>query len=145
MSREKTLKGSVCIGRPQGGRGDDVIKIEIQDENSNVRFLTLNMKPADFALALTGLSFVPVEFSLNHAEYVGLIKERKPGRLIVPKSEHHYYSREELRQMVRDQCQEEGWFLDDYLGSQSSIGRDKDGNTIVNFGYYRYVEETSHA
>lgn len=144
----EALTGKVCITRPSGGSIEDepVIKLEIKDDKSGLRFLTMTMKPADFALALTGLSYVPATFELRGSENVGKVKEIMRGRFVVPREEERPgLSKDDMRQMLRNRCQKEGWFLDDYIGSQGSVTKSEDGGTTINFNYYRYVEEALHA
>ncbi|MEE2976495.1 MAG: hypothetical protein VYB88_03400 [Pseudomonadota bacterium] len=145
MSTEpKALKGALCISRPSRSNGEDVIKLELKDSNSGQRFLAIEMTPADFAMAVTGLSYVPVEFVLRGRENVGLIKQTMPGRLVLPR-EKRSYCKEELRQMLHDRCQKEGWILNDYIGAQNSVTTSEDGGYTINFSYYRFVEEELHA
>jgi hypothetical protein len=44
-----------------------------------------------------------------------------------------------LEQWLQDNAQEEGWIIDHYLGSQSSIDH-MDGKTFLNYSVHKYVE-----
>jgi hypothetical protein len=47
--------------------------------------------------------------------------------------------REKMSKWIEDNCKEEGWRIDSYLGSQSSIGH-RDGKTVLNYSVYRYEQ-----
>ena len=49
------------------------------------------------------------------------------------------YDKDELVAWLKENAQEEGWTLDYYLGSQSSIMR-TDNGTYLNYHVYKVVE-----
>ena len=56
----KTLQGKLSITRNSLG----VITIELEDKNSSLTLLEIEMTPHDFALALTNLSSQPCQFTI---------------------------------------------------------------------------------
>ena len=66
MNKEKTRKGSLHIGRVTvgGSLEPDYIRIEIEDELSNIHFLEAKLSLEDLAKTLTGGSNVPITYVL---------------------------------------------------------------------------------
>lgn len=136
----QTLKGKLTIGRPSRGDGVEQIEIRLKDVLSNARFLTIVVDPATFALAVTGLSEQEVKFEVEDLDKVGLRKERRAASLVIePGSPLQGRDKEMLRAHLRTYHQEDGWMLDDYLATQSSVEILPGGFKRVNFSYFRYV------
>jgi len=83
------LSCKVCMGRvtAAGSAAVDhnVIKVEVFDELSGVRFMKLEMRPEDFMLALTGMGFMAGKMELRGVHLVGCRRERKTELVPVPK------------------------------------------------------------
>lgn len=137
----KTLAGTICISRPSRGDNKDVIELILKDDASRVQFLKVRMDPADFAMALTGLAFRPVELEVQCLDKVGLFKEMEPGVAIVNEGQEGITGgKDGLRRYIEEKCQRDGWHIDAYLGGQDSVIRLPDGTTRLRFTYYRYVK-----
>lgn len=123
----------ICISRPQGNDGS-YIEIRLIDVNSRARFFEGRMSLEDFAECLTGLSNRPISGEVRGLENVGKLRvvERR-----VAECPFSSCSREEMSAWLIANKQEEGWQLDPYLGSQSSMSHGKD-KTILRYSVYRY-------
>lgn len=126
------LKGKLTISRPYGFRQDENphIRIVIEDSASHVQFIELEVPLASFAEALTGLSGVEAPMTIRGLHNVG--KRRVVESVTFDLSEEYLkskdiktYDKEKIRQLLKEDpdkmFQREGWVLDTYLGSQSSI------------------------
>lgn len=126
---------------------DGTISIRIVDENSGIEFVDASISPASFGEAITGLSSRPFSVcEVRGLEYIGKtrVTERRtkefPGQT---------YDRQVLEKMIEGHCQEEGWLVSSYLGSQHSIsyGKDADGKPItrVRYSVTKYVDQQENA
>ncbi len=111
------------------------ITVEIMDDLSRNRFVTVSMTPEKFAMMVTGLSMVEVNFEVKGLRNVG--KKRISERRTITYTGKEY-NRKILEAWLMENYQEEGWSLDPYLGSQSSIKYEKDF-TILNYSVYKFV------
>lgn len=132
----KPLQGALSISRPTYGDGRELIAIRFEDKASGAQFLEATVSPHDFALALTGLSRVDVDMTVRGLQVVGLKKIREARTAINPPQN---YSKCFHEAWLQENCQEDGWILDCYLGSQSSISRSGD-ETTLRYAVYRYVD-----
>jgi hypothetical protein len=94
------------------------------------------MKLADFAAALTGLAFVPGDMRVAGLAVVG--KQRVSERRSI-ECPLDTYDKKELSQWLVENAQEEGWTLNTYLGSQTSVTR-RDDKTILQYSVTKFVE-----
>lgn len=97
--------GEIRISCPHGD-GLDYIHIEVTDESSRIKFLSAEVKYADFALALTGLG-VTCEFRLRGAENVGKTRETKRVDVFVPFSD--FTNRKEVALEAVRAVEQDGW------------------------------------
>ena len=120
-------------------RSDRKIIIQIRDEVSRIKFFDATMTLEDFAEALTGMGEVTMKGEVRGLQYVGKVKEsvRRVAEYTGP-STYDYKKQEEW---LKRNCQEEGWLLDSYLGSQGSVYREGD-KTYLRYGVYRFVDPT---
>jgi hypothetical protein len=125
----------ISIGR----RSDGAIVITVQDESSHAQFLELEMTPENFALALTGLALTEARGTVRNLGSVGRHRIVETREAIYPRSSA-YDSREKMRAWLEANCQEDGWLLDTYLGSQSSVRRDEAGNVVLRYRVIRYAD-----
>lgn len=79
------IEGKIVISRVTSNRDDDTIKIELHDENTGICFVRGTMSLADFAMAITGLGYMPIQLELNGLEYVGKKLVQMGVDLFVPK------------------------------------------------------------
>lgn len=126
------INGSLGISR----RSDDKICIEISDEASGVAFVLAEIEPYDFAQLITGLHGVKAQCKVRGLDVVGKKKVRESRTVICPVNS---YDRKSLESWLNDNCQEEGWRLDNYLGSQTSTFSVSEG-TGLNYAVYRYED-----
>ena len=139
----KTINASITISRPQNGDGQKYIRIEVKDESSRTRFLTLKIGLEDFSEAITGLSGIKCTGEVMGLENVGKTKEVKHHREMIP-SWVNPYNRSEQQAYLETISYDDDWLADTYIGSQGSVVQNTDPNTnkefpvIANIRLYRY-------
>lgn len=133
---EKKIEGKITISRPTFGDGSESIVIRLTDKNALVQFAEVNISPRDFAMALTGLSELPVEIEANHLEKVGKVREREIRQAVCPR----HYRKDELSDWLLTNAQEDGWILDAGLRSQGSVLNNQDGSVTLNYSVTRWVD-----
>lgn len=129
------FEGNISISRDSR----DKINIRIEDDVSGIRFIDVQMTLEDFAFAITGLSCQAVKGEVRGLENVGKTKVRE-SRSTLQVEELKYKSRQEITEWLKSNCQEEGWILDTYLGSQSSFSHDSQGNMTIHYSVHKYVD-----
>lgn len=130
--------GKIIMGRPSLGSGEDVMRIELRDDNSKQIFATLTMTLPDFMKALTGQAHMPFSAVYKNLDVVGLERVREQRIVQEPEGVKHKL---DLEQWLLDNCQEDGWIIDPYLGSQGSRTH-KDGKVFLNYAVYKFIEPT---
>lgn len=133
----KNIKCSLTITRPSCSNGDKYISIQIKDENSRIQFFDGKISLSDFAEALTGLSGLEIISEVRGLENVGKVRVVEPRSVECPLDT---YSRGELEQWIEDNCQEQGWIVSSYLGSQSSVQR-KGNKNILHYSVVKFCDE----
>lgn len=126
------ITASLSIGR----RSDGLIIFSAKDDASLSEFFVAEMTPNNFAMMITGLSFVETPCEVRGLDIVGKTKIRESRTVVCPLKS---YDRKALEQWLIDNCQEDGWLLDKYLGSQTSTFS-TEGGTGLNYAVYRYQE-----
>lgn len=121
-------------------RSDNMVCVTVKCTDSHMKFLELEFTPADFGMMITGLSHV----SATAAEVRGLEnvgKERITERrsVVCPLE---CYDRNELRKWLTQNCEEEGYTLNTYLGSQNSVVREPKGQRL-NYSVSRFVDRAA--
>lgn len=129
------LDGKITISRPCFGDGRELMTIRVKDGLSNERFLEVQIGLAEFTQAITGMGEVPAKLIIQGLDRVGLKKQRERRKVEAP---FKYANKEKLTNWLVDNCQEEGWILDTYLGSQDSIGF-TDTGVLLRYSVYRFV------
>ena len=129
----KTIKTNITIARGS----DDVVRIYIEDDSSRTQFLEIKLDYESFARVITGLHGVECESLVHGLEYVGKKRVTENRSVVCPLDT---YDREKFQQWIVDNCQEEGWLISSYLGSQSSVVH-REGKTTLNYRVTKYVEE----
>lgn len=119
-------------------RSDDLIIIEVTDETSRARFLQLEMTPEQFALAVTGLGFREARGTVMALDVVGKRRIDEDRQVVYPGKS--YEGRDVMRAWLEANCQEPGWHLDSYLGSQRSVGHNAAGETVLNYRVSRFED-----
>lgn len=134
----KLLEGNLTISRPTYGSGEEFITIEITDELSRTRFLSIRVSYSDFTKCITGQSFIPVEFEARNLDQVGLKREDKP--LVFPVKD--FVGGADQAAKICQAYTDDGWTASTYFRSQNSIrkipGTDK--NYEAHGTQYRYVK-----
>ena len=128
------IKARLSISRDSSG----VIRVRIRDDASRNEFVDLKISPESFGLAITGLSEVECEATISKIETVGMKKIQEKRRVACPIDS---YNRAKLERWLKENCQEPGWSVVTYLGSQGSVVRDQSGKTFLNYSVVRYVEQ----
>lgn len=130
------IECNLHIGRPQGGNRPEVMTIEVTDRASNIQFLNLEVPLADFMKALTGQFLSTVSGEVLGLSEVGKTRVTEPREIVCPLT---IYKREELREWLEANAQEDGWVIDSYLGSQGSISSHPDG-TLLRYRVHKFIE-----
>jgi len=128
----KVIMGEIGITRNSNG----FVYIRIEDSSSHSQFVELKLTLEQFAEAVTGLHTSDVEMTVRNLDRVGKRRVREERSVVCPLNT---YKKEEIRQWMADHCQEEGWVVDDYLGSQNSV-KSVDGGTLLKYAVTKYVE-----
>lgn len=127
------INGNISCNRAS----DDTVRIEIEDNLSQQRFLEIKLSLEDFALMITGLSGIDFQGEVRNLSAVGKKKISEKRSAVFPGSSST--DRTELEQWLLDNKQEEGWSINTYLGSQRSVIT-VEGKTTLNYSVYKYVE-----
>lgn len=135
-TKSSEIKGKADLGISRNSH--DRVSIRIRDDASGLNIVELELSLEEFALAVTGM-FVPnVSATMTRDPHLGqeCISERRT--VLYPDGG---YDKDKAEKFLIENCQEEGWILDTYLGAQNSrIYRD--GKTYLNYGVYRYEEKS---
>lgn len=120
---------------------DDRIYLEIECDDSHARIINADMNLDQFAYLVTGRG-VDVRAEVKNLDKVGKIRETESCRYVVSKP---YLSRDEaekiLKEEVIDAGLHQGYTVDTYLGSQTSIEPNRNGpGTVISYRIHRYVE-----
>lgn len=132
------MKGRLTISRNSHGE----ILIIIRDEASRANFATVTTTPEVLGLALTGMSEQEVGLTVQHLDRVGKKRVSEARSIICPLDT---YDRAELQVWLDNNGQEEGWILDSYLRTQSSVERLGDGGRRLNYSVFKFVEQEGGA
>jgi len=128
----KVIKGELSIVRSSDG----FIRLSIVDELSHAQFVELKLTYEQFAEAVTGCHTPDIDMEVRGLNRVGKRRVRQSRSVLCPLN---VYNRELLQTWLVENCQEEGWTIDTYLGSQSST-KSVDGGTLLNYAVFKYVE-----
>lgn len=107
----------------------DVIRIDLRDPRAVVRFVVVEMTPHDFAMAITGLAAIEVEGTLQGLEKVGKVRVTEQRTKLCTDPECKL-DRTKAEHWLLREAQEEGWELNNYLGSQGSRTHSPEGVTL---------------
>ena len=133
------LKGKISINRPSYSDIDhpEVITIELTDATSGCRFLEVEIGVAEFAKALTGLSYTDCEFELN-AKNVGKVHEHQVVIVPVDSSYVPHGMREKIAARILKPFEVDGWKgqVDDLFNHHRYTPK---GQRVT---FHRYVEKT---
>ena len=125
------INTSISINR----NSRDKITIRVKDEASCIEFLNLEMSLESFALSITGLSEIECEATIKNLINVGKTKVTEKRSVVCTIKT---YDKQTLSQWIANNCREDGWEVNTYLGSQSSVVH-KDNTTILNYSVFKYI------
>lgn len=126
------------LGRPAGGAADGSIRLSIRCANSAVTFLELTIDSQAWVDAQFGQAGVPALGEIRKLDVVGKRRITETRSAVCPE---RLYDKNALQSWLVDHCQESGWILDTYLGSQSSIVYQQDGTVLLNYRVCKWVDE----
>lgn len=130
----------VTISRPSRGDGKESIRIKIYDEGSRLTIFEGDMDPAVFAMALTGLSDQPCTGTASIASYaIGKVRVYEKRDIVLPADLPWNGG----SKWIEKNCQEKGWFVDSYLGSQGSTTYNADGTYTAHYWVFKYVDKNA--
>ena len=130
------MKAEVTISRASGNDGDN-IRIKIQDHNSRIEFVEVALSLEAFAAAITGQAYQEADLKVRGLANVGKFRVTEKRRATYP---IRSYDKPTLQAWLHSNCQEDGWLINDHLGSQSSIAWDGD-KTVLNYSVTKFVEQ----
>lgn len=116
----------------------DRIGIELKDPRAVVRFAKVYLTPHDFVMALTGMAAIECEGDLMALEKVGKVRILEPRTKVCP-DQSISCDRRKLEQWLTENAQEDGWELNNYLGSQDSTFQAPNG-VGLRYSVSRWVE-----
>ena len=128
---------NITAGVTVSRNSSDEIHIVIQDRLSGVSFVNVNMTLADFALALTGFSQVEAAAEVSGLNNVGKVRVTESRSVVYTGGSD--YDKNAQQKWLIENCQEEGWILNAYLGRQSSVTR-QGGTTTLNYSVTKFVD-----
>lgn len=115
----------------------DIIHIRVQDASSCNDFIDVNISLENFTYAITGLSEVECSSEVKKLDTIGKYRVVEKRSIVCPLDT---YDKNIFSQWLTDNCQEHGWELNTYLGSQNSVVY-KNNSYILNYSVVKYVEE----
>lgn len=129
------MKFNLSISR----NSKDRVGIRVKCDTSRITFLELDLSLEEYAWITTGLSEVEVSGTTKGLEYVGKEKVVEKRSLVLPEGVYKL-NKDEVVKYLEDNCQEEGWLLNTYLGSKDCIVYNGKDNYTVNYSVYKYRE-----
>ncbi len=142
MSSQKAIKAELTISRIDSYGGGAAAHLTIKDSASRCTFVELELPMADIAQALFGLANVQCSGTVRDLDKVGLIKEIRQRKIVLPNSgvkRRGLKTTEDFEQWVEKNCKKKGWTVNPRLRSQGSINTDAK-NTTLSVSYVRYVQ-----
>lgn len=115
---------------------DGSIRLYVRDDASRLNVVELAMTPEQFAHIITGLFTSDVDAEFEHSDAIGLVRVQEE-RIVQDPSPHS--TKSEKVQFLEENCQEEGWILDTYLGAQNSTYTSKAGIACIRYHVYKFV------
>jgi len=129
------FNGKISISR----NNHNEINIRIRDDAARLEFLDVKMTPEDFTFLITGQAHVPITGEVKGLDVVGKVKVMEERKVTTPS----YMSRDRAEEWLLQNCQEEGWIINNNLGSQTSMKfNHADNNHTLNYSVYKYIETT---
>lgn len=130
------MKFNLSISR----NSKDIVGIEVVCKESRTRFLKLELTLEEYAQVITGLSHLEVEGEVKGLDTVGKTRVREQRSVVVAK-DIGSKPKEYLEDWLIRNCSEEGWILNNYLGSQNSVVSNGVDKYTINYSVYKYVDQ----
>lgn len=80
-SPARTLPGKLTVCLVHDNAGTDRFRLEVEDAQAHITFLSLEISPEELALALAGRGYRPCTLEVNGLDKVGLAQEHKAENL----------------------------------------------------------------
>lgn len=132
----KELEGKITISKVSGYDGQ-YVEIQIEDNGSRNRFVTVKLSLENFAKAIMNQGYIPMTFETGNLAVVG--KDIESKELIFPVDGWFH-----AKDFAEENCQkfaEDGWTASTYFRSQSSIQLHDDGKHYAHGTQFRYVNK----
>jgi hypothetical protein len=123
-------KITICINR-------DETRIYIEDKNSGVRFLDVELTPDQLSSALSRLANTPCKIKVRGLNKIGKKHEHKTFEFELPKNLIGYDKKKEVAEYSNKICPQ-GWCSDQYFDSQNSFFQ-RDGKEWARCTIRRWV------
>lgn len=130
------MKGNINISRVHDGT-KHWIRTTVEDENSHITFLTLELTLENMMLALTNLGNIDCEFELRGLENIGKKLEHKTEYVYLPNA---FQATDEAREEVLKAYEVDGWNArKSDISNHHNFQRFEDGYK-VKVSFSRFVE-----
>ena len=126
------MKAAILISRKNKG----TIELTIIDKSSREQFCQLTMNTEQFGTAITGLYTTDIDMSVGNLDRIGKQKVTEKRSIILPLLT---YDTDKVKTWLHENAKEDGWEINDYLGSRDSIRHNESGQTIVNYSVFKYI------
>lgn len=132
------MKGRLEICTPRTSKGESWVEIHIEDEKSDIQFLTVCVDYHEFARALTGHGSQECSFKFNGLHNVGKRHEHKEICVTIPK--HDFLDRKVVAADAINEYEVDGWIgrVSDALNHHRHVGKG-----VFRVAYARFVEESN--
>lgn len=124
------MQAARCISN----REDDYIELRLECDNSNIPFFNVRLTMQEFGELVSGASVRRKEAVVCGLDHVGKKFVHEKREIFCPLTD---YKKSVLQEWLRENAQEEGWYLDTYLGSQGST-KSVDGGQLLRYLVYKY-------
>lgn len=129
----KMIKGNMLISRDNRNK----ISIQVQCQSSLAGFLEIELTTDQFAMLVTGCHQSDIPMTVRGLDVVGKTRVLEKRQVLCPLKT---YAKDELSKWLTLNCQEDGWKINAYLGSQSST-KHVDNGVLLNYSICKWVDE----
>ena len=134
------MEGRLTISRPSYSDGRKRVIITIEDYDASVTLVTVEVGLEEFASALTGLAYQPVELHLGPVERFGKKKVRSTMHIEIPSGTSFNERKEVAKRIAEEKAKAEGWEVVGSLESQGSFYR-KDGKEMAEVPLAKWIRK----
>jgi hypothetical protein len=129
---KKQIEVELSMARSSNG----LYYVRVMDETSRTLIVEVEMTGEQYAQALTGL--YAGGYKATVGKDLSVVGKRRVSENRTIYAPIKTYDKDKLQAWMKENCQEEGWEIDYYIGSQSSL-RSVDDLTQINYRVYKYV------